>query len=127
MYNILPIKWILLLGLFGSLVLMLISNSIIRDGFPAIVIYELVMIVAVVIASNDKNQINKFRVMFITGLATFMMMSVVYYMYANLVIRPHHYPMSFVGHFLKMGLLCCLGVISSLGVSFLMSKISKSN
>ncbi len=107
-------------GVLGGLTLVLIEflmPNVVMEILP----YVLFLIISVLtIKLTDAD--NKYLKLFFTALITFMVMFLIVYLYLVLVLNPNGSQITFTKHFIQIGGMLGLGIISSALLTFLVTR-----
>jgi len=117
-----PISTGLIWGAIGGMSL-IIMTLISTNGFVQISPYPIILIAAVLTMKYSKPQNQVFNKLFTAGLITFIIMSVVLYVYILAFINPLA-NIPFFGHVWRFGLIIGIGSISSLLLSFVAKPVN---
>ncbi len=109
--------WGIVGGLFLILLTMLTSKGILQiSPYPVILIAAIITVKYIEVTSNI------FKKLFITGFLTFVIMSIILYIYIVTFINPDS-GIDFVGHLWRFGIIIGLGIISSALLSIIAKPI----
>jgi hypothetical protein len=110
-------------GIIGGISLV-VASKITTNGPLQITPYPFLLFAAVItIALSDKSKIT-INQLFITGLLTFMTMSLCLYLYVLYVINPS-FDINIWGHLWRLAIMIGAGIISSLLVSVIVKRLAK--
>lgn len=110
-------------GIIGG-VSLIVTTRFIRNGPLQISPYPFLLIASILtIALSDKSEISLSK-LFITGLLTFIIMTLFLYLYLIKFVNPNS-GIDMLGHLWRLGLMLGIGIISSLLVSVIVRHLTK--
>ena len=112
-----PITAGLFWGILGGLALILITLFT-TSGLIQVSPYPFILIAAILVIKNRDTSNKIFSKMVKTGFITFLIMSLVLYLYIVLIINPNS-GINFIGHLWRFGIISGIGIVSSLLLSFI--------
>jgi hypothetical protein len=118
-----PLSAGLIWGTIGGISLILMT-LISTNGLVQISPYPVILIAAILTMKYNRPQGNVFNQLFVTGLFTFVIMSLILYVYIFTFINPgsgYHlnWRISFLNHLSRFGFIIIIGTMSSMLLSFL--------
>lgn len=123
-----PVSAGIIWGTIGGISL-IVMTLISTNGLVQISPYPVILIAAILTMKYNRPQGNVFNQLFVTGLFTFVTMSLILYVYILTFINPGSgYPtnwrISFLNHLWRFGFIIIIGTISSMLLSFLAKPVN---
>jgi len=102
-------------GIIGGVILIIVTNYS-TNGYLQISPYPFLLILSILSINHSSKSKIAFNKLFITGLLTFLIMTVFLYLYIILLINPGS-KISFWGHLWRIHLMIAIGSVSSFFIS----------
>ena len=110
-------------GIIGGLSLIIVTLST-TNGFVQLAPYPFILIAAILTIKFTDTSDKTFSRLFITGLLTFIIMTLFLYVYILTYLNPDS-GITFLGHLWRMGAIIGFGIISSLILSIIAKPVNK--